>query len=257
MHRDAAWEAEDLPNGPLKTWVPLENNPETFSAYLRKLGVSEELGIHDIYSLDDQDLLAFVPRPCYALLATIPDTAYHAAREAQPEVWDAPIYQGSGKGEPIIWFRQTIGHACGTIGALHAVGSSGAKQYINSGGTLDKLLKQAIDLEPKDRAQALFDSKELEEAHVSTSYGGQSAAPEPSDPNSNHFIAFVKADDGHLWELEGGVNGPIDRGELGADDDALSEKALDLGVRPFMAKATAGGKENINFSVVALAPALT
>lgn len=256
MHERAAWEAEDLPNGPAKTWVPLENNPDTFTSLLHKLGVSPKLGFYDVYSIDDPDLIAFLPRPCFALLATIPDTAYYAARRSQPEVTNAPIYQGSGSDEPVLWFRQTIGHACGTIGALHAVANGGAKAFIAPDSDLDTLLRAAVPLKPKDRAQLLFDSDKLQVAHVNAAQKGDSIAPDSSEENYNHFIAFVRGDDGHLWELEGGVNGPINRGALGPDDDALSQKALDLGVRPFMAKATADGRENINFSMVALAPSL-
>lgn len=256
MHKKAAWELEDLPNGPDKTWVPLENNPETFTYLLHKLGVSPKLGFYDVLSIDDQELLAFIPRPCFALLATIPDTAYYAARETQPEVTDGPIYQGSGSGEPVLWFRQTIGNACGTIGALHAVANGGAKPFIAPSSDLEKLLEAAVPLKPKERAQLLFDSKELEDAHVNAAQKGQSTAPAAEEENRNHFIAFVRGQDGHLWELEGGVNGPIDRGALGPDDDALSDRALELGVRPFIAKATGGGEETINFSLVALAPSL-
>ncbi|KAF2102724.1 ubiquitin C-terminal hydrolase L3 [Rhizodiscina lignyota] len=251
----AKWEETEDVEGDRKTFVPLENNPEVFTALLHKLGVAPTLGFYDILSLDDQDLLAFIPRPCFAVLATIPAEAYAAARAVDSAV-DMPIYDGSGASEPVIWFRQTIGHACGTIGALHAVSNGGAKAFITPDSDLDKLLKAAVPLKPKDRASLLYNSAELEAAHSTAAQMGDSVAPLPSEENYNHFIAFVRGDDGHLWELEGGVDGPIDRGVLGEADDALSEKALQLGIRPFLEKATSAANETINFSVVALAPAL-
>lgn len=205
----AKWEEAEDVKGDRKTFVPLggksvtlslsalhalttsqENNPEVFTALLHKLGVAPTLGFYDILSLDDADLLAFIPRPCFALLATIPAEAYHAARDIDPAV-DMPIYDGSGPSEPVIWFRQTIGHACGTIGALHAVSNGGAKAFIKPDSDLDKLLKAAIPLKPKDRASLLYNSEALETAHMSAAYMGDSEAPPATDPNYNHFIAFV------------------------------------------------------------------
>lgn len=81
---------------------------------------------------------------------------------------------------------------------------------------------------------------------------GDTTAPAPEEENHQHFLAFVKGKDGHLWEMDGGWKGPLDRGELGIDDDALSEKALQVGVRRFLAQ-TAG---ELQFSIVALAPGL-
>jgi ubiquitin carboxyl-terminal hydrolase L3 len=38
------------------------------------LGISSELTFHDVLSLTDPDLLAFIPRPCLALIVIIPLT---------------------------------------------------------------------------------------------------------------------------------------------------------------------------------------
>lgn len=68
-------------------------------------------------------------------------------------------------------------------------------------------------------------------------------------------MCFVKDDKNDLWELDGRRKGPINRGSLG-DGDALSEKALDLGVRQFLKREaeTAGGE--LRFSLISLAPSL-
>jgi ubiquitin carboxyl-terminal hydrolase L3 len=66
----------------------------------------------------------------------------------------------------------------------------------------------------------------------------------------------VKGDDGNLWELNGGMNGPVNRGKLSPDEDALSERALDLGVRTFMPKSDKVTDVDVRFSIVALAPSL-
>jgi len=56
--------------------------------------------------------------------------------------------------------------------------------------------------------------------------------------------------------MDGRRKGPLDRGELSADEDVLSEKALDLGVRSFLKReAEAGGRE-LRFSLIVLAESL-
>ena len=71
-----------------------------------------------------------------------------------------------------------------------------------------------------------------------------------------HYVCFVKNDDGHLWELDGRRKGPLDRGSLGAEDDVLSPKALDLGVRSFLKREAEAGGGELRFSLIVLAPSL-
>ena len=193
--------------------------------------------------------MAFIPRPVYALIFICPPDAYHKTRESDDG--SMPEYDGSGDMEPVIWFKQTIGNACGLIGLLHAV-TNGAREYIQSGSDLEKILQDAIPLKPLARAEVLYNSQALESAHSSAAQMGDTTAPAPEEKSLQHFLTFVKGKDGHLWEMDGGWKGPLDRGELGIDDDALSEKALQVGVRRFMAQ-TAG---KLQFSIVALAPGL-
>ena len=61
---------------------------------------------------------------------------------------------------------------------------------------------------------------------------------------------------GHLWELDGGRKGPLDRGMLDDSEDVLSEKALELGVKAFLKREEKGSNGDLRFSCVALAPTL-
>src|SRR2546421_692606 len=202
------------------------------STLASSLGVSPALGFHDVYSLSDPDLLAFIPRPVYALIFLCPASIYHRARDREDDAM--PVYTASGPSEPVIWFKQTIGHACGLIALLHGLANGGAKAYIPPDSTLDRLLKTAVGLKPAERAQLLYDSTELEAAHIAAAVRGDTVAPDAREQNYQHFICFVKAEDGHLWELNGGMKGPVDRGGLGEEEDALSERALTLGVKSFL-----------------------
>jgi ubiquitin carboxyl-terminal hydrolase L3 len=93
----------------------------------------------------------------------------------------------------------------------------------------------------------------LESAHQSAAAGGDTAAPSADDRVDLHFVTFVKSDDNHLWELDGRRKGPLDRGLLGADEDVLSEKALQLGPRFFMQREAKAGAGELRFSLIVLA----
>lgn len=225
-----------------------ENNPDTLTTLARSLGVAPSLTFHDIYSLTDMDLVALVPRPVIALIFLCPAGIYHRVREhATPET---PEYKGWGPDEPVVWIRQTIGHACGSMSLIHAMANGSARKHVIPGLTLDKLLEEGMPLGPEDRAQVLYDSTELERAHMAAAARGDSRAPHPAEPNDFHFITFVKGDRGQLWELEGGYKGPIERGMLGEDEDMLSDKAVQMGVGKFIQIGNEVG--DLEFSVVAV-----
>jgi ubiquitin carboxyl-terminal hydrolase L3 len=234
-----------------KTFVPLENNPEVFNALIHDLGISSELCFYDVYSLDDPDLLSLVPRPALALVFITPAASYHAIRaiDDTPNVVDGLTYDKCGDREPVMWFWQTIGNACGLMSLLHAVANGEAKRYVQEGSALSRLLQQAMPLTPSARADLLYASEELERVHMQAARTGDTTAPRAEDPCGHHFLTFVKGRDGHMWELEGSSDGPIDRGQMQEGEDMLSEAALERGVRRFMRNADG----NLEFSVLALA----
>lgn len=219
-----------------------------------QLGLSQDLAFYDVYSLHDPGLLAFIPRPVYALVAIIPLTeAWRRSRLAEddPREW----YDKAGPEEPVVWFQQTIPHGCGSIALLHCVCNGPAVDEIVAGSDLAKLLKDAIALKRTERASLLADSEAVHAAHETAAALGDSKAPVlgASVKMGQHFVTFVKAKDGHLWELEGTRKGPLDRGLLGEKDDALSERALELGLgRLINMERAAGG--DLRFSCIALAP---
>ncbi|KAJ5322120.1 Peptidase C12 [Penicillium brevicompactum] len=242
----------DVPNTQ-KAFVPLENNPEVMSHLVHQLGLSPGFGFTDVFSIDEPELLAFVPRPSHALLLVFPvSQTYEASREAEDATKDS--YTGSGPNEPVMWFKQTIRNACGLIGLLHAVSNGESRQHITPGSDLDGLLKEAEGLEPIQRADLLYDSKALESAHADAAKLGDTAAPQAEDSVDLHFVAFVRGVDGTLWELDGRRKGPLARGVLKEGDDALSEAALDLGVRRFLKTEAQGGNPDLRFSLVSLGP---
>jgi hypothetical protein len=216
-----------------------------------RLGLSENLIFQDVYSVTDEDLLAMVPRPCYALLWLFPITETEE-RAFKDEEDETETYHGSGPNEPVLWFHQTIGHACGLIGLLHCISNGEPAMHITPGSELDKLVLAAVPAKPTERSAQLYNSDILEIAHKEAAQQGDSRVPDPSEEVPYGFTAFLKGKDGHLWELEGRRKGPVDRGILEDDEDILSERVLGLSIYPYI------NREKINetrFSCIALVAA--
>ena len=112
-----------------KMFVPLENNPQVMTTLLHHLGLSPTLSLHDVFSLSDPSLLAFVPRPASALLLVFPvSEVYEKYRREEDE--GVQEYEGKGEGEEVTWFRQTIGNSCGLMALLHAAGNGSAREFV-------------------------------------------------------------------------------------------------------------------------------
>ncbi|KAH6604194.1 hypothetical protein Trco_007640 [Trichoderma cornu-damae] len=232
-------------------FIPLEANPQLLTTLIHKLGVSPALQMHDVYSLTEPELLAFIPRPALALLLVFPiSAAYESHRMAEDSL--VAEYAGTGDAEPVLWWKQTIRNACGLMGLLHAVANGPARDFIAGGSTLDDLIKKSTPLGPPERARLLERTQALADAHKEAAIEGDTAAPDAQDDVDLHYVCFVKGDDGSLWELDGRRKGPINRGSLGKDEDVLSGKGLSLGALKFLERE--GG--DLRFSAVALAGTL-
>lgn len=222
---------------------------------LHKLGLSPTLSFHDVWSIDDPDLLAFVPRPAHALLLVFPvSDTYEKFRHDEDS--SRQTYEASGDGEDVIWYKQTIGNACGLIGLLHGVSNGKAREQVQAGSDLDQLIKKAIPLKPAERAVLVEDTDALEQAHQAAAVTGDTAAPAAEDSIDLHYVCFVKSEsNGHLFELDGRRKGPLDRGALGPEDDVLSDAALEKGVRAFLKREEEAGGGELRFSLIVLAEA--
>ncbi|KAF2726958.1 cysteine proteinase [Polyplosphaeria fusca] len=242
--------------GPKKMFVPLENNPQVITHLAHSLGLEPSFSFHDIYSLTDPELLAFIPRPCLGLLVIIPMTpTWDEARTIEDKDKPEPY---TDNGDPVLWFNQTIGNACGSIGLVHCLTNGEATKHIIAGSALDQIRKEALPKKAMlERAKVLEDSDAFEQAHKEAATMGDTAPPGNSEyAQGQHFVAFVKGVDGHLWELEGGRKGPLDRGALKEDEDCLSAAAVELGLGRLMRIESEKGGD-LRFSAIALGPTLT
>lgn len=96
---------------------------------LHNLGLSKSLSFSDVYSIEEADLLAIVPRPSYALLLVFPVSETYEKFRLQEDK-DVEPYEGCGEGEEVIWFKQTIGNACGLIGILHGASNGQSRNHV-------------------------------------------------------------------------------------------------------------------------------
>jgi ubiquitin carboxyl-terminal hydrolase L3 len=112
-----------------KHFIPLESNPALFTALIHRLGVSTSLAFHDVLSIDNSDLLAFVPRPALALILVFPTSTVYEEHKSEEEV-SRDDYSKNGDDEHVMWYRQTINNACGLYGILHAISNGDSRHFI-------------------------------------------------------------------------------------------------------------------------------
>jgi ubiquitin carboxyl-terminal hydrolase L3 len=222
------------------------------------LGVSPQYQFHDVYSFE-ADCLTHVPRPVHALLVTLPITPTWRAERETEDHKVTEDYDGTDPKEPVLWFKQTIIEACGSIGLIHCVLNGPSEAAITDlivpGSELNRIRSQAPSLRMAERANLLEESTVLEEAHAAAAQRGVTAPPEDEAAVrrlGNHFVAFVKGRDGRLWELEGSRKGPICRGVLGDGEDVLSPTALGLGIGRYVQMEERAGGSELRFSCIAL-----
>ncbi|CAG8514791.1 9161_t:CDS:2 [Ambispora gerdemannii] len=210
-------------------WIPLESNPEVLNEYVRKMGGPTDWAYTDVFGLD-QELLQMIPKPVIAVFSLVPkqDVALQETIDTQKIPKD------------LIFYKQTIPNACGTIGLLHSLANN--THAINlKDGPLKRLIEKTRELTPEERAKVLEEDEELEHAHREHSEHGQSRVHTDTDL---HFTCFIQKD-GFLYELDGRRLYPFNHGP---SSDLLSDSAR--AIKKFIDQ----NPNESRFNVIALAP---
>lgn len=233
--------------------IPLESNPEIFNALAEKLGLSPILGFHDVYSISDPDLMAFLSQPVYGVIMLFPITEGYENHRKETDRLSNPY--DSSKLNDVKWFKQTIGNGCGLYALLHMLlnlpddfilENLVLKRFI-----LSKLNPSISIEETSSLVEALEQSIQLDENYGSK---GQTEAPDAAVQITLHFITFIKGKDNHLYELDGRRSGPVDLGESVDDDHILRDSKLIEKIKFYM--DTTDEENRNNFALMSIAPSI-
>ena len=189
--------------------------------------------------------IEMIPQPVKAVLLLFPIS--EKSEEERLETTPSSV-------PDILYMKQTIGNACGTIAVLHALSNLAAKQGSGFEDTsyIRRFLGMTRSLSPSDRGEWLENDSEIERAHIAIESRGQSSAPDREEEVDTHFIAFVLAQDGRtVVELDGRREGPIVRGMVDSEEH-FGTAVLEVIKREFMDR----NPEDIRFSILALAPSI-
>ncbi|KNZ57326.1 hypothetical protein VP01_2189g5 [Puccinia sorghi] len=201
-------------------WLPLESNPEVMNAWASALGLSTDaVSFTDVYGLDPE-LLAMVPKPVYAVVMLFPiSKEYETARAAEHERIVDQANRTVVPDNRLIFIKQTISNACGTIGLLHALANN-PKIPITE-GPLTHFVEQCRSKTPSERAELLEKDGAIADVHADLAQSGQSKVPSLDEVVDLHFVCFVKSHDpatpaepARLVELDGRKAFPIDHGPM-------------------------------------------
>ncbi|KAI1268711.1 ubiquitin carboxyl-terminal hydrolase, family 1 [Xylariaceae sp. FL1019] len=236
-----------------KHFLPLESNPALFSQLIHELGVSPALSFHDVWSLDDPDLLSFIPRPVLAFIIVFPTTSDYEERLATEKASTEIRSSEPGRGDAI-WFKQTINNACGLYGILHAVANGQARDFIAPGSHLADLLERCDSLNTADIAKTLEADKDLESKYNMVATQGDTEPPENAEDEVDfHYVCFVKSHlNDNLFILDGDRDGPIDKGSF-TGQDLFSNQGIEA-IQDFIRHHDSDGENGGQFSLLALAP---
>lgn len=225
----------------IKAVVPLESNPEIFTQFGQKLGLSPLLSFTDIFSLDDADLLSFLPRPMQAIVLLFPVTEEYEKFKNSEKVEEVNMNK-------VVWMKQVVKNACGLYALLHALLNI-PSGFIVQQSPLDLFLAQLLTGKA-NQVQLVQDI--AKEMYSSFSSQGQTEAPAAEDDVELHFVCFVKRGD-TIYELDGRREGPVvlesnlQRGDL-IDSDAVNER-----VKKYISLVS--GENALKFALMGLAPA--
>jgi len=224
-------------------WIPIESNPTVMNSFLRKLGVSSDWEINDVFGLEDE-LLMMLPQPVLALLLLFPITEKYGeySKELEAKLED------SKKSEKIFYMKQTISNACGTVALLHSVLNNLDSIQLKD-GALKAFMDASSERTPEEIAEKLEASDDICASHDDAAREGQTSAPDRDDSVDYHFVAFVRVGD-ELYELDGRKQAPIPMGKT-TKEDFMKDAAK--ACQEYMRR----DPENINFTVLALTAKMT
>ncbi|CDW77791.1 ubiquitin carboxyl-terminal hydrolase isozyme l3-like [Stylonychia lemnae] len=246
------------------SWMCLEGNPKVFTDFAARLGFPTLLyRFHDVYTLDGDIWSSSLPEPVIAVILLYSIKEKHQDIIAQ-EVWEQK--HDLSQNSPF-FIKQNIANACGVISLLHAICNillielfigntvercGGAIE----GSYLEKYIKLHEKSSPEERGAYLNvnelnpeESSQPSNLHqYNQEFGNQGVPPSPdSTQQPGHFVCYIEKD-GYIWELDGRMNGPMNKGRISPD------QSLGVEVSKIIQKYIDIDPQETRYSVMALAP---
>ncbi|KAI9264176.1 ubiquitin carboxyl-terminal hydrolase isozyme L3 [Phascolomyces articulosus] len=193
-----------LETKPKQMWIRLEGNPDVWNKMIHENGVNQEWKFHDIYGFDP-DTLSLIPVQACAIIFLYPVT--DIAKQFRQDEKEKLTSQGQNISDKVIYFKQTIGHACGMMALIHTLANN---KEILGPGLFKDIVTKAEKMTIPERAELLENCEQLATVHKNAAMSGQTE-PRTDDRDRHYFVCFTKVD-GHLYELDGSKAFPIDHG---------------------------------------------
>lgn len=223
-------------NKDLTAVIPLESNPEVFDKFAYNLGLSYSYNFNDIFSIDDPDLLAFLPRPVIAIVLLFPIQKHK------------PLLQSHNSNTPIsnddqpIWLKQNFQNACGLYALLHILINN--KNILRKGSPLDEFLDSSKQVTGSSLDQFIINFTQKFKQDFNE-YSGETTNPDPESVIDLHFISFISYK-GKLWELDGRStkSEPLFLGNI-EETNQMDSNEIDLINQPIVIERIRSYMENV------------
>lgn len=221
-----------------KSVIPLESNPEIFTNFATKLGLKQNLQFVDVYSIFDSELLSFIPRPSNGLILLFPITEKYEQFKSQEDT------SVNHPAEGIVWYKQTVGNACGLYALLHML-SNIDEDKIVPGSKVEKFKQSRGDI---SKVEELIG--EIEKEYTDFANEGSTETPDANDEVIFHFITFVEKD-GEIFELDGRRKQAVSLGHKSDQSlDVLDDPLVVKRIEKYIELTDEANK--LNFSIMSL-----
>jgi ubiquitin carboxyl-terminal hydrolase L3 len=178
-------------------WPPLESDPEIFTSYLSKLGLSNDYKFDEVFSLDDEIVNMFQETNPLAVIVNYERSK--VPKNISQDTISAPFFMHqNGK----------LDNACGVIAALHSVGNNLDSIKLHENSILSSFFIENKNKSPEEIAINLQNNTLFQECHKEYSSQGQSNLCSNQNEVRNHFVSFVLVN-GNVVELDGVVGKPL------------------------------------------------
>lgn len=219
-------------------WCLIESDPGVFTDLIQKFGV-EGVQVEEIWSLDD-DAFANL-KPVHGLIFLFKWQKMETQPEASSSVLTSPP-------SSLFFAKQIINNACATQAVLSVLLNT-HHEHLKLGPSLTEFKEFTSAFDANLKGLALSNCDVIRNVH--NSFARQTLfefdpATASKDDDVYHFISYVPHD-GHLYELDGLQEGPIDLGEIASGQDWLGKVQPIIQQR--MLKYSSG---EIHFNLMAL-----